>query len=352
MRLPVNHALPLAALILLGAGPVAAKDRPVLQPMPERSGPAADYPVVVGDPFTIDKTVWTPTDQLNYDAVGAASVGAASLVGVTGAHKTLPLPSYVEVTALDTGRTILVRLERRGPMVNDVLIELSPDAAAQLGIAPEGRTPVRVRRVNPPEQERAVLRQNARAPERMATPEGLLKVLRNKLADQEPLLPPPSTPPRPPAVGADMVSTVPAITADAKPSSTGTVKPASKPAVKAESTAPKAAPAVPTPAKVPQPDTLPPVGQTSAASVAATAPPKAPTASAPTPKGKTYVQVGAFSSDSNARKAAAQVGGTVLKPGKYWLVRMGPYTNRVQAAPALEKAKAKGYSDARILQAD
>src|SRR3546814_10508243 len=50
-------------------------------------------------------------------------------------HKTLPLPSYVEVTALDTGRTILVRVNDRGPMVTDRLIGLSRGAAEQLGIA-------------------------------------------------------------------------------------------------------------------------------------------------------------------------------------------------------------------------
>ena len=335
MRLPVNHALPLAALILLGTVPAWAKDQPAPHSGLQRTGPAADYPVVVGDPFTIDKTVWTPIDQLNYDAVGAASVGEAALPGVTGAHKTLPLPSYVEVTALDTGRTILVRLERRGPMVNDVLIELAPEAAAQLGIGPESRAAVRVRRVNPPEQERAALRSNGRAPERMATPEGLLKVLRRKLAEQEPSVPPPSTPPTPPATAA-AAAVAPAPAASARP--------------KAEAVAKSALSASAAPAKAPKTETPAPGVQTETPVRAAAAPvakDKAPLAA-----GKTYVQVGAFSSEANARKAAAQVGGMVLKPGKFWLTRIGPYTNRAQAAPALEKARARGYRDARILQAD
>src|SRR3546814_13875405 len=72
-------------------------------------------------------------------------------------HKTLPLPSYVEVTALDTGRTILVRVNDRGPMVTDRLIGLSRGAAEQLGIA-DGVTAVRVRRTNPPAAERRLLR--------------------------------------------------------------------------------------------------------------------------------------------------------------------------------------------------
>ncbi|MEE4450258.1 SPOR domain-containing protein [Novosphingobium resinovorum] len=319
MRFPVNLSRPLAApilLALLASGSAFAVARaPAMEPAPP-SGPAADYPVVIGAPFTIDTTVWRPSDQLNYDAVGTAIVGAGD--GVTAAHKTLPLPSYVEVTALDSGRTILLRLERRGPMVNDALIELSDDAAAQLGLAPGSRSPVRVRRVNPPEQERALLRAGGRVPERMATPDGLLKVLRRKLADQSPLLPPPSTPPAMPA-GPPMTKPVPASTPQATPQP----KPAAKP--------PVAAPAKPAEKPAPKP-----------------APPKA---EAPE-KGSLVVQVAAFSSEASARKVAAQLGGSVSASGKFWRVRMGPYANRAKAAPALEKARGAGYRDARILGAD
>ena len=99
----------------------------------------------------------------------------------TAAHKTLPLPSYVEVTALDTGRTILVRINDRGPFANDRLIDLSAGAARQLGITGQGVTGVRVRKVNPPEQERAALRSGRSVAERIATPESLLRVLNMKL---------------------------------------------------------------------------------------------------------------------------------------------------------------------------
>jgi rare lipoprotein A len=68
------------------------------------------------------------------------------------------MPSYVEITALDTGRTILVRINDRGPMTNDRLIDLSEGAARQLGIVDKGTTGVRVRRVNPPENEKSALR--------------------------------------------------------------------------------------------------------------------------------------------------------------------------------------------------
>ena len=100
--------------------------------------------------------------------------------GISAAHKTLPLPSYVEVTALDSGRTILVRVNDRGPMVNDRLIDLSRGAAEQLGLN-AGVAAVRVRRTSPPAAERAQLRAGEPVRERIATPGSLLAILRTKI---------------------------------------------------------------------------------------------------------------------------------------------------------------------------
>src|SRR3546814_20302960 len=86
---------------------------------------------------------------------------------VTAAHVTLPLPSYVEVTALETGRTILVRVNDRGPFAGrGRIIDLSRGAAEQLGIRAAGAAPVRVRVVEPPEGDRRQLREGRQAPER------------------------------------------------------------------------------------------------------------------------------------------------------------------------------------------
>lgn len=313
MRSPVNHALTIAALLVAGAGGAALAARPASPPTPP-SGPAADYPVVVGAPFTIGATTWTPADQLNYDAVGEADI-QQGLEGVSAAHKTLPLPSYVEVTSLATGRTILVRLVERGPMVNETLLALSPDAAAQLGIG--SRAPVRVRRVNPPETERAALRTGSRGPQRMDTPESLLKVLRRKLAEQSPLLPPPSTPPTMPA----------------------------SPALPSISTPPRAPTAVPR---------LPSVEPKPVAAPAKKPEEKPPVVSSPraVTKGSTIVQVAAFSTAERAKSAATRLGGHVSPAGRLWRVRLGPFAGRADAAAALGKAKAAGYSDARIQRAD
>jgi len=161
---------------------------------PSQYNQVSDEPVMLGAPFTAGAVSYTPQDIPAYDEVGYASYQGAEAgvrqtangeafnpAGATAAHKTLPMPSYVEVTALDTGRTIVLRINDRGPFANDRLIDLSEGAARQLGIFGQPYAGVRVRRVNPPEQERAILRENMTAAERIETPETLLKVLRDKL---------------------------------------------------------------------------------------------------------------------------------------------------------------------------
>lgn len=341
MRLPVNQALPLAALILAGScGQALAKPSPAAVSPP--TGPAADYPVIVGDPYTIGTTTWTPADQLNYDAVGFTGI-AGGLSGVAAAHKTLPLPSYAEVTALDSGRTILVRIVDRGPRNNDTLVALSPAAAAQLDLAPGARSPVRVRRVNPPEIERAALRVGGSAPMRMETPDSLLKVLRRKLSEQSPLLPPPSVPPAmPTSIAADLPKS-------ATPPRPATVTQPARGAPTAPSKPNKAAERVPAAKPTPRPLAAPTKPQAPAVPKSTAA---APTTSTTRTKGSQVVQVAAFSTRDRADKAARQLGGTVTPAGRLWRVRVGPFAGSGEAASALEKAKAAGYRDARIQRAD
>lgn len=185
MRLPVNRNLPLAALVLFLAAGSAAQAKGPPSPIAGVS-PQSDYPLVLGGPFTVDGVTYTPADTLNYDVVGHAAAAADGGDSISASHRTLPLPSYVEITALDTGRTILVRVDRRGPMTGSLLTQLSPAAAAQLGISGQDRAPVRVRRVNPPEPERAGLRSGRPAPARMDVPPGLRAVLLRRLAQQGP----------------------------------------------------------------------------------------------------------------------------------------------------------------------
>jgi rare lipoprotein A len=318
MRLPVNRNLPLAALtLLLAAGaPAWAKDRPA--PV-AANGPQADYPMVLGQPFTVDGVTYTPVDTMNYDVVGHAATSAEGGDAITASHRTLPLPSYVEITALDTGRTILVRLERRGPMTGSLLTELSPGAAAQLGIAGQARAPVRVRRVNPPEPERSALRAGRAAPARMDTPPSLRAVLMRRLEQQGPgvqvsrpgpMPTPDKLPPVPQAVPGSRAEAPTPV-----PAAPPAAKPAPKPAAVAVKPEPKAEPAAPA-------------------------------------KGGWLVQVGAFSSQARAEAAAKSIGAQVAPAGKLWRVRMTDLTSRAAADAALAKAKAAGYSDARIQHAD
>jgi rare lipoprotein A len=68
---------------------------------------------------------------------------------LTAAHPTLPLPSYVRVTNLDNDKSIVVRVNDRGPFLEGRLIDLSYAAAARLGFASKGRAPVEVELIIP-----------------------------------------------------------------------------------------------------------------------------------------------------------------------------------------------------------
>lgn len=67
-----------------------------------------------------------------------------NMFAMTAAHKTLPLPSYVRVTNLRNGRTVVVRVNDRGPFLNHRIIDLSYAAAAKLGMLGTGTAPVEV----------------------------------------------------------------------------------------------------------------------------------------------------------------------------------------------------------------
>lgn len=304
-------------------------------------GPQADYPVLVGDPYEVAGTQYTPADVLNYDEVGYLTLdpGAA---GYTGAHHTLPVPSYVEVTSLDTGRTVLVRLERRGPMDSNHLLALSPAAMAQLGANIE--TPVRVRRVNPPEQQRAMLRRGEAAPLRMDTPASLLSVLRRRLPESgSASLAVNAAPPQ-------SIETVEVAASTAVPPMPATGELAAmdnamdhEVETGATAAATVAAPALATVGVVEDAPDAPP---------AATVEPQrdAALAEAPRPlEGGFMVQAAAFANPDNARRAADALGATVITSGKYHMVRTGPFATREEAEASLANVRRAGYSDARIL---
>ena len=66
------------------------------------------------------------------------------MYAISAAHKSLPIPAYVRVTHLENGRSIVVRVDDRGPFVDGRIIDLSYAAAAKLGIVEQGTAPVEV----------------------------------------------------------------------------------------------------------------------------------------------------------------------------------------------------------------
>jgi rare lipoprotein A len=69
--------------------------------------------------------------------------------GISAAHQSLPLPCYIHVTNLDNGRTLVVRVNDRGPFVGDRILDLSYGAAARLGVVANGVVRVKIDLLKP-----------------------------------------------------------------------------------------------------------------------------------------------------------------------------------------------------------
>lgn len=130
---------------------------------PQTFTPSGQVPVVagaykVGKPYVINGVTYVPQHDPHYNHVGVASWygtefharktanGELFDMGrLTAAHPTLPMPSYVYVTNLKNGRTILVRVNDRGPYKPGRIIDVSKRTAQLLGFDTHGTTEVRVR---------------------------------------------------------------------------------------------------------------------------------------------------------------------------------------------------------------
>ncbi len=112
----------------------------------------------VGRPYRIAGKLYTPREQPRYNKTGKASWYGTDFHGrktsngeiydmnaLTAAHPTLPLPSYAYVTNLRNNRTVLVRINDRGPYAHGRIIDLSRAVGRALGFAQQGITDVRVR---------------------------------------------------------------------------------------------------------------------------------------------------------------------------------------------------------------
>lgn len=68
-----------------------------------------------------------------------------NMYDMTAAHRTLPFGTYVQVTNLNNGKSVVVRINDRGPFVKERIIDLSYAAAAKLGMSGQGVAPVEIR---------------------------------------------------------------------------------------------------------------------------------------------------------------------------------------------------------------
>lgn len=137
-------------------------------PQPPPAAPAEQGPQPwlererVGPPYEANGRWYVPTPEPGYEQTGIASWYGAQFHGrrtasgetfdqdaLTAAHPTLPIPSLVQVTNLENGRELIVRVNDRGPFVGDRLIDLSRGAAQMLGFEQNGHARVHVRYLGP-----------------------------------------------------------------------------------------------------------------------------------------------------------------------------------------------------------
>jgi rare lipoprotein A len=129
-----------------------------------RTGPpVAVYPrYKIGAPYQINGVWYRPAENFGYREAGIASFYGGETHGVdfhgrltangeiydmhalTAAHPTLPLPTLVNVTNLENGRSIVLRVNDRGPFVHGRIIDVSRRAARELGFERQGTASVRV----------------------------------------------------------------------------------------------------------------------------------------------------------------------------------------------------------------
>ncbi|HVY12717.1 MAG TPA: septal ring lytic transglycosylase RlpA family protein [Alphaproteobacteria bacterium] len=111
----------------------------------------------VGNPYAVEGNWYYPKEDYAYDETGIASWYGPGFSGkrtangevfdpgeLTAAHRTLPMPSLVRVTNLENGRSVVVRINDRGPFAAGRIIDVSSRAAELLGFDGQGTAKVRV----------------------------------------------------------------------------------------------------------------------------------------------------------------------------------------------------------------
>lgn len=267
----------------------------------------------IGQPYQIGDTWYYPREQPDYDETGIASWYGPAFYGhrtangeiytaqdLTAAHRTLPLPVNVRVTNLDNGKSLVVRVNDRGPFAKGRIIDLSERAAELLGYKQKGTARVRVTYLS-----------------------------RADLDGGRP--PPDETPP-------EIASAVPAA-------------PTGRVATTALDAVPGAAVAPPIPVV-----SLPAPAMPPGADAAVLTQPTGIVTQVPVPPAtRLYVQAGAFSSYQNAARLQSRLGGDMQitsssQNGRtIYRVRSGPFDEVGDADKALARVTGLGSNDAKIV---
>jgi rare lipoprotein A len=161
MRAAASVVLLIGTALLAGCGSGGGGGGPGSQraagPYSRTSGGPTQGYYKIGQPYEIDGVTYTPSADYNYDETGIASWYGPDFHGkitangelydmneVTAAHRTLPMPSLVRVTNLDNGRTIVVRVNDRGPYARGRILDMSRRGAQLLGFEKTGTAKVHV----------------------------------------------------------------------------------------------------------------------------------------------------------------------------------------------------------------
>ncbi len=111
----------------------------------------------IGNAYKVEDVQYIPAEDFTYNQIGIAGVIPSDLDGkktsngeiydgnqLLATSKTLPLPTIARVTNLDNGASVVVRINNRGPFVNNRIIDLSAAAAKQIGVTGNTRVQVQV----------------------------------------------------------------------------------------------------------------------------------------------------------------------------------------------------------------
>lgn len=283
----------------------------------------------VGTPYEVAGKWYYPAEDFGYREEGLASWYGPGFHGkrtangevydmnaLTAAHKTLPIPSVVLVTNLENGRSIKLRINDRGPFVDDRIIDLSRRAAQMLDVEKQGVARVRVELVPEDSLTLKNIALDAGGQPPAAEMPGVIAAPRDPVAVVTLAPPPTAVTPPPVAVPTPSVSVPP-------PSITSTA--------------------------LPPPSTPPPTAQPSPVVAAV---PSQQMASG------LYIQAGAFTDLNNARRLEAQLSGlgnvfvaaAEITGRVFHRVRIGPMPDRNVAEQMLAEMISEGYDGARIIE--